>query len=246
MRNLVDPGEFSAIDRRRHRLLNALFKALESQGGKIRQGDRRELLAEFSGEKIEFHLREKQQQGRRPLTPEELRWRSPGGKDWRQELQPTGRLIFDIKTYLPVGLRRQWIETELHPLEDSLPEIVAAFVAAGPLLLQQRRDREAAERERQLAARKRYEEEQQRKKDTNQWRRFKELAESYQQLSAIREFVTKLQSLDADPDTLVHGRSIADWLSWAESWLYRADPTAGGINGVFQAVGNISEWSYRD
>ncbi|TCR72180.1 hypothetical protein EV561_1305 [Rhizobium sp. BK376] len=37
-----------------------------------------------------------------------------------------------------------------------LPDVLATFVAAGPLLVQQRKDREAAERERQLADQRLY------------------------------------------------------------------------------------------
>jgi hypothetical protein len=81
-----------------------------------------------------------------------------GDKDWKQELVPTGRLVFEIKTYLPAGLKRQWLETDKQPLEDMLPEIVAVFVTAGPLLVRQRQEREAAERERLLAERRRHEE----------------------------------------------------------------------------------------
>jgi hypothetical protein len=92
-KKLHDPGDFSETDRQQHRFLDALFKAIERWGGKVKQGDRRELLAEVSGEKVEFQLREKHKQTRRPLTAGEQRWRMAGDKDWKQELAPTGRFL---------------------------------------------------------------------------------------------------------------------------------------------------------
>jgi hypothetical protein len=178
-RKLSDPGDFSDADRRKHRLLDSLFKAVERQGAKVGQGERYELFAVSSGERIEFQIREKQKQVRRPLTADEQRWRMTGDKDWKQELAPTGRLVFDIKTYLPAGLRQQWVETDLQTIEDMLPDIVGTFIAAGPALVQRRRAQEAAERERQLAERRRHEEQQNRKRDANRWRLFQEMAQNW-------------------------------------------------------------------
>ncbi|MBV7521716.1 hypothetical protein [Ensifer sp. ENS12] len=39
-RNLYDPGYFSETDHRKHPILDALFKAIERQGGEVNQGER--------------------------------------------------------------------------------------------------------------------------------------------------------------------------------------------------------------
>lgn len=210
-KKLYDPGDFSDSDRRQHRFLDALFKAIERPGGKVKQGDRRELFAEVCGEKVEFQLRQKHKQVRRPLTADEQRWRIADDMGWKQELAPTGRLVFEIRTYLPVGLKRQWLETDKLPLEDMLPDIVAVFVAAGPLLVQQRREQEAAERERQLAERRRYEEQQRRKRDANRRRHFREMAQDWRELAAAH-FLSTLRSMEVDPSIEIGGRSLGDWL----------------------------------
>ena len=111
---------------------------------------------------------------------------------------PTGRLVFEIRTYLPAGLKCQWLETDTQPLEGRLPDIVAVFVAAGPLLARQRQKREAAERERQLTDRRRYEEQQRRKRDANRWRQFREIAQDWRDLAAARDFLSALRSMDGD------------------------------------------------
>ncbi len=246
-RDLYSPSEFTEMDRRKHRILDALFKAIERQGGKVKQEERGVLFAEVLGEKVEFQVREKLKQERRPLTDDERRWRSSGANGWKKELVPTGRLIFEIKTWQwPRGLPSQWLESEKQPMEGMLPDILATFVAAGPLLVQQRKDREAAERERQLAEQRRYEEQRRRKRDANRWRRFRELAQDWHELAAVRDFLTVLRSMDTTSAAEIDGRSVEEWIAWAEEWLQRADPTADGIGGVFKQVAEVTDWSYRD
>lgn len=247
MRNLYRPNEFTETDRRKHCILDALFKAIERQGGKVVQGERGALVAEVLGETVAFQVREKQKQERRPLTDDEKRWRSSGDNGWKRELVPTGRLILEIKTWQwPAGLPSQWLESEKQPMESMLPDILATFVAAGPLLVHQRQDREAAERERQLAEQRSYEEQRRRKRDTNRWRCFRELAHDWHELAAVRDFLTTLRSMDTTSAAEVDGRSVEEWIAWAEEWLQRADPTAGGVDGVFKQVATVTDWTYRD
>lgn len=246
-RNLYDPGDFSETDHRKHRILDTLFKAIERQGWKVAEGERGVLFAEVLGEKVEFQLREKQKQERRSLTDDEKRWRLPGDGGWKKELVPTGWLVFEIKTWQwPNGLPRQWLESEKQPIEGMLPDILATFVAAGPLLVQQRKDREAAERERQLAEQRRYEEQRRRKRDANRWRRFRELAQDWHEFAALREFLTALRSMDSPSTAEIGSRSVKQWIVWAEEWLQRADPTANGVDGVFKQVADVADWTYRD
>ncbi|MEO4001918.1 hypothetical protein [Mesorhizobium sp. CAU 1732] len=196
---------------------------------------------------MEFQVREKQKQERRPLTKDEKRWRSTGDNGWKKELVPTGLLAIEIKTWQwPAGLTRQWLESEKQPMEGMLPDILATFVAAGPLLVQQRKDREVAERERQLAERRRYEEQQRRKRDANRWRKFRELSQDWHELAAVRDFLSALRSMDTVSSAETDGRSVEDWIAWAEEWLQRADPTANGVDGVFKQVAAVTDWTYRD
>ncbi|WP_374576620.1 hypothetical protein [Phenylobacterium sp.] len=246
MKKLIMPAEYTEQDRRQHRFFDALFKALERNGATIKQGDRNELIALMQGEQIQFQLREKHKQGRRALTADEKRWASPGAKDWKQELTPTGKLLFEVKTYLPEGMKSQWLETDDLRIEDMLPEIVAAFVAATPMLVERRCAREEAERARVIAEQQRYEAQQRRKRDANRWRRFNELAQDWKDLAQARDFLNFLKSLPADSDVEIDGRTIADWLEWADDWLRRADPLAEGLTGIFQSVSSVNEWDYRN
>jgi hypothetical protein len=245
LRNISMPKPFTATDGRRHRILDALFKALEREGAKIVEDERRQLLAEIGGERIEFQLREKSKQVRRALSKDEKRWQK---RDWAQELQPTGKLLFVIKTYLPagLGLRQEWLETERAAMEDLLTDILAAFIKSAPLLAQQRRRREEEARERQVAEQRRYEEEQRRKLERNQWRRFMQFADEWRDASVAREFLNALQSADIDQNLVVAGRSLGAWISWATAYLAEADPLIRGPEHIFAEVAKITSWTYRD
>lgn len=118
--------------------------------------------------------------------------------------------------------------------------------AAGPLLVRQRKDRERAELERQHAEQRRYEEQRLRKRDSNRWRRFRELAKDWHDLAVVRDFLIALRSMDATPTAEIDGRSVQEWIEWAEEWLQSADPTADGGGGVFKQVAEVTDWSYRD
>lgn len=245
-KRLINPGELGESERRRYRVLDALFKALERQGGKAKEDDRSDPYIEMEGEKIALQLRVKQKQIRRPLSDDERRWASKDDKGWRQKPQSTGKLVFTIKTYLPGNLRTEWTENDGTPMELLLPDILATFVAAGPLLVEQRRQREEAERQRQIAERKRYEEQQRRKLDNNRWRLFVEFARQRRDAEVARAFLDALKAANIDPQQVVAGNSLADWIAWAERRLTDADPLNHGADAVFAAIAEVTSWTYSD
>lgn len=246
IRRMIDPGEFSESDHRRHRILDALFKALDKQGGRAKGEHKGLLCVAIQGEQIEFQLYEKQRQVRRPLTDREGSLRSRDEKGWRQELEPTGRLIFKIKTHLPGQLRTEWLETDDTPLETLLPDIVATFPTAGQLLVEQRRQREEADRQRQIAEAERYKEQQRRKLDENRWRRFVELAARKRETDLARAFLEALKEAAPDPQVEVAGSTLAAWIAWAESWLDGRDPLSRGTDAIFREIAEVQPWSYQD
>jgi len=54
------PTPFGDLDRRRHRILDALFKELERKGGAVGENDRKELYVEVNGERIELTVMERE------------------------------------------------------------------------------------------------------------------------------------------------------------------------------------------
>ena len=240
------PPDWTESERRRHRILDALFKAAERQGLGVKQPDRLNVFFEASGERVDFKLKEKRKQVRTPKTPEEVKRLLPGEKAWRQELQPTGTLVFSIETYLPALPRCTWSDTAGQLLEEQVGEILAGLLLAGPLLVKQRRQREEAERQRREEEHRRYQEAERRRLDDNRWRRFTELAARWRQADEVRQF---LEALDQHPDAaghLANGETIADCLSWARARLAAFDPLAGGPASVFEDLLKVTSWTYRE
>jgi hypothetical protein len=129
---------FTDTDHRRHRILDTLFKTLERDNFKAKIGDRHEVYLEIAGERVDFKLREKQRQVRRPLTEDEKRYSYMAERGWVQELQPSGILVFTLETRLVDGAKHEWRDGE-KPLEAQLPEIIGLILLAGPILKERRR-----------------------------------------------------------------------------------------------------------
>ena len=232
IRNLIKPAEFSDQDRRRHRILDALFKALERRGARISQNEHRKLFVEISGQEIQFGLREKLRQIRRPLTDEERRWTSDKSRLMR-ELQPTGFLLFTIKTHLDAGLRHEWLEKPGVTMEDFLVEIVETLMRGGPLLAERRR---AAEEATRLWAfeQRRLEEEQRR------GRRLFDIARAWRDVAMAREFIAAVRARDLPQGQLVDGMPMSDWILWAEQHLNSVDPINQSVTADFEDIRKIT------
>lgn len=72
------------------------------------------------------------------------------------------------------------------------------------------------------------------------------MAQDWHELAAARDFLGTLRSMDVDPLIEIDGRSVGDWLTWAEDWLQRANPIANGLEDLFRRIADIKEWSYRE
>ncbi|MDI5891834.1 hypothetical protein [Halomonas rhizosphaerae] len=238
------PTPFSPMDRRRHRILDTFLKAIENVGGKALEEERRSLAVELEGEKIPFQLREKQKQIRRPLTDTEKRWHRPGDKEWRQELQPTGKLIFEVKRYLPSGFKTQWLETDEIPMEELLSEIFKTLRQVAPILAQQTRERLEQKRLSDIAAHERYLAEQARKRDDNQWQRFLEIADTWQHYEHARNFLEVLKQIDLTPDCKVGEKALAEWICWVERRIQAGNPLNQGLEAIFSDIEKITSYTY--
>ena len=138
--------------------------------------------------------REKLRQVRRPLTDKEKRWRLRADKDWKQELEPTGRFVLAIKTFLSDGFRTEWTETETKSIEIILPEFIATIVAVAPALKKRREEKAEEERVRRVAELERLERERIRKREDARWVRFVEFSKQQRDVDAARDFLASLRA----------------------------------------------------
>jgi hypothetical protein len=243
-RQMMMPTPFTDVDRRRHRILDALLKSLERERITLSDEGRWQLTASRGEDAIEFQLRERFKRVRRAPTPDEKRWNS--SREFVQELQPAGTLIFEIKTYLPSGLTRTWQEAEDKPLETSLPSILQTMLAAFPLLQKRRLEREDEARRYQLAEQRRREAEQERRREDGRWRRFLEFASDWRDAELARNFLAALKAQPFEAEERIAGRSLTEWLAWAEAQASERDPLGEGPEPVFESIAEVNSWTYRD
>jgi hypothetical protein len=244
-RSLYSAPDWTATERRRHRVLHVLFRTLEREGADIRQDDRSRLTATLQGEAIAFELREKLRQVTRQLTAEEKRWETWNRSGVRKELQPTGFLQFTISAWTEESVRKNWLESNSRPIEGMLAQIVATFLVLAPTLAERSRQREEASRRWEEDRRRAEEERQRRREDDNRWRRFLEIAGDWKQAALAREFIAALRAGDLGANELVEGRSVAEWTAWAEQRAAEMDPTGHGLEELFADVGAVRAWTYR-
>jgi hypothetical protein len=88
-------------------------------------------------------------------------------------------LVFAIKTYLGRGLPHEWMKTADKPIEIQVPDIVAALLLAGQVLVERRRQRIEDEKRYHEEQRKRHIEKQREQQDLDRWQRFIALAQQW-------------------------------------------------------------------
>lgn len=246
LRRLGKPTGFTPMERRCHRLLDAILKALETQEIKVTESERREIIATSGREKIEVQARVKLQQVRRPLTEDERHWRSAGDKDFRIEMAETDIVIFEIKTYLPSGLKRMWQDSRKATLEELAGEIIATLIAAFPLMRAAREASEEQARLHQIEQQRRYAEEQIRKLDRDRYRRLLEHAQRWKDAHLAREYLEALKAAAIDKGTVIDAKDGGDWLAWAEASIERRLAVESDPAVVFQSIAEVTNYSYRD
>ena len=241
-RRMLAVEALTDTERRRHRILHALFRTLEQRGATIKEDERRQLFATVDSEDMAFSLIEKSRQVKRPPSADERRWYSDPNK-LITELQPTGMFEFTIRAWSEQPLRKVWRESDKHPVEAMLPEIVATFLVLAPLLAERRR--KAAEQAKRWAeeARRREEERQRRKQDDNRWRHFAGLADRAAEVERARALLARLRELPKPADMTIDGRTVEEWLGWAEQQANARDPLARGVEELFAEIGRITAWS---
>jgi hypothetical protein len=87
-----------------------LFRQVEKLGHSVK-ADRESsesAFVEINSQRVDFTLRERQRQVRTPLTEEEKRYSFNREQGWRQDLQPTGELLFEITDWVNEPIRKRW------------------------------------------------------------------------------------------------------------------------------------------
>ncbi len=224
-RDLYKPVDKTDLDKRRLRILSALFKALEARGYKLTAGEsyRRSVEIGLGHEKLEMSLEERIRQVRRQLTDDEkTKWGySAASQKWTQEKVPTGELILKIKEADRYGRDKEWRETAEAPLEEKLKDVIAE-IAGMFEAIRLRREWEAEEQKRRwkLEEERRLAE-MERKREKIRYSRLIGDCEDWRRATDIRACVAAVEASDlARKDA----EAFATWKLWALAHADRIDP----------------------
>ena len=226
--------KWTPMERRRHRVFDALLKAAETRGLAGEGVDARTIGLRGEGERLLVGLREKHKQVWVPVPENERRWDK---RTRRRETVPTGLLVLEIKNG-PAA--RTWTDTDEATVEDRLGEILEIIVAAIPVMAERtRRAREEERRRLEAAERRRLEE--------NRVKTFARIAAAVDDVARMRRLLAMLRAeLRPDDNRVLQGRSLAAWLDEIEAAIDRRDPLARGVEPVFEALAAVHSWSRID
>lgn len=238
-------GPLNSADRRLLRILDAICKNLDARDVVIEKNERGELTARVGQDAIAFQLRYRLKQVKVPITPDDWRWKFKGKDTFRQLLETTDDLIFEIKSWMPAGFRSNWREGPKHRLEELARDIVATMLVAFPVLAARREEQEEEARQYRIREEQRREREEMQRLDRNRFRRIAEHAAAWREASLARDFVAALRDADLDQGMTIDDMTIEQWLDWAEAAVARHDPLSNPLN-VLKSVAAVRGWTYNN
>lgn len=222
-------------DRYRFRATSTLFHAVEKEGGSVAEA----LIAGkvtflVSGQKLKVVIAEKMTRLLKAPADAE-RW-SAYPHHHQTGLVSTGFLRVRFDTYVG-GRQRDWIEAPNKKVAALLPAIVRAIIEAGPTLAEEAREAEERHRRYQQEQAERYERQRLQEIDDKRWGRFQKRAERWEERDRLLLFVAELRRrLEAEGEATVEGRTLTEWIGWAEERAEARDPFRQGLRGLFEDV----------
>ncbi|MFD2648257.1 hypothetical protein ACFSX5_10685 [Devosia albogilva] len=227
------PAPWTTLDRRRHRILDAVFKAVEARGGEIGEGPKGLISATISGEQINFQVREKLRQIKIPQDDKRRSYMTT-------ELIGTGNLVFAIRTYLRGSFNEEWRETERRPLETQVPEIVDRLFEGAKILRAWREERDAEAERWRLESEKRAEIERIRLLDEARKAELIKLAERWETAQRLKTYLGALAATQPSLGEVAGDRSVGEWFEWAEAFVAELDKHTGTAPSAFSAVSSAT------
>jgi hypothetical protein len=210
----------SAVDRAL-RLYDALLKALESRGHRVAlvtKDNETTTVVYIDGEQVGLEIQEQVTRTEVPPLKPQTGWYSK-----KYVWEPTGRLTIALtESYLSV--RGKWSDGTRQNLDEMLNDIVVGLGDAADAIKSRREAFERAERERQAAEAKRREVEERARRERAKARTLQQEVRYLQQSLAVRDYVDSMRAAAAAAN-LPPEHELFAWLTWAEGYADRLDPT---------------------
>ncbi len=231
------PKTYDARDLEMDKALNAILIALDKRGGQCARGPHPYFTATFSGVAIRFGLTWKKKNQWVPVEPHETYYKVKNGM--RMGVAPTDRLRFAIMDHVNKD-NREWVETTNRSMLSYVDDIVAAMIKAG----QNGHESKIAQEEwRREYEKRRLEEDRQReivRRDRDMWASFVEMAAEHVKAENVRRFIATIRAsvTEEDADSSFGGKTVSQWLEWADDHLFEMDPLSVGVGPMFTELHN--------
>ncbi|WEK50960.1 MAG: hypothetical protein P0Y66_02470 [Candidatus Kaistia colombiensis] len=235
MAEVVRSDKLTATDKRRFRILDALFKQLAKRGWQIKLEATRHFAAVYEDGQIVFRLNERLQQEfvENPPPTEgiyRLLWQPT-----RQVFHRTGRLAFEITTY-GMGTRSKWEDTADAQIEDYFPEIVGAFLLRRLIQQKEKQSQEARANRIAEAAQRREAARIETEREVARWNALLEASANRRKAEVARSFIDELATGIHDGGELIDGKSVSEWLEWARKRVDDLDPLKDGAMAAIHRI----------
>lgn len=233
----------ATIERRRLRILSALFGALERRGHQVTASDQNpyDVALIVNGERIEFSLSRRQKQFKKDLTPEEQRnpLNAALGIKSRTTVSSTDVLVFKIHSWIGMGMRTQWRDTARKPLEEQLNDIVASLLLAAAIIHKRRIEREEEQR-RLLADRmERDRREDARRKEAQRAQKLLQKVSRWLEAANLRAYVNAVHEAAQTGRFKIDFERLETWASWALAQADQMDPIIFGDPLTESDIGTV-------
>jgi hypothetical protein len=228
------------------RIMDALIKALEPRGMRVRieDGDHKShigsawhqwwystylsktlderTIVSVLGEDLDICLSEQIDRRERQPTPKEIK-EHPWYRPPVYEYHPTGR--FSLYILNLEGIRHTWSDTDKKRLEDLLNSFVKGLIKAAVYVRAKRLEREKEEREREERRRKIEEAKRLRREEEQKLKILDQHVSNWHQSQRIRQYVEAFREAALRKHgTIDPGSDIDKWITWAIQQADRVDP----------------------
>jgi hypothetical protein len=225
--------DFTELEDRQHRILDALFRAVDPIGLVARSDEGTKFYFQIGDEKLCCRIRE---------LNEATQFRSQAGPHGtRRVLQPTGKLIFTIDAHFPseLKIKREWPDTSRTSLERRLPALARTLVQAGAALLDMRRNNAERERRHVEANAIRARAESTKRAERNRLQKLIEESQLHATAVLLRRFIDGLETTRGEDSPRISGRPLDEWMGWARKQADDLDPLKRGAVRIFDEISKI-------
>jgi len=213
------------LEFRRLRILDALFRRLESLGLAIRvDAGQTDFTVHSEHGDVTFRLAEWIREYRHPLTPQESNGAAYKNRKSQQIAEATGLLEFRITSRLLRGVPDRWQEID-HTIEEMLPEIIGAITVPSALARLRKEEREARRKiARHVREQERKRAEEEEKAEIDRKELLRNQARAWREANDLRDFVHAVRSAVLAGSSFVPKDQLEPWSAWALQHADEVDP----------------------